>query len=201
MDTNPVIKKWITSDPIPTLLHVCHESREEALKIYQPSFGLPPQKGNNYIDFNHGIIYFGGIEGKGFSDLDTMLDSMGDQGDDVGVYLVDMFLSAEYGPRDAEKIQCMIVSIDEDRYGIRSFIWDEIRLFKGLQQLTVLVWEGGEEARVLRLMRMYRATLCTVAGKYPEWVIPAITVISAETKTVWGHIDATTPAEELVSIA
>lgn len=179
--------EWRTSDLIPSSLHTCAESREEALKVYDRSFGRYREQGRNYIDFDHDTLYFGG-SGRGFSNLDALVQSTYDR---PGNYLLDMFLGADSGVRDAEKIQRMILDVDDDRYGRRLFIWDEIRLFTGLRELTLLAWEDDLEAD--RLMLLYRQTLQAVAGKHPEWVVPKITVIATYTKTVWGTLNAETP--------
>ncbi|KUJ22672.1 uncharacterized protein LY89DRAFT_307337 [Mollisia scopiformis] len=186
----PSTIEWRTSDPIPSLLHVCHESRKEALKLYQRSLGVPLKQGKNYIDFGNDTIYFGG-PGRGFSDLDVLLQASFNR---PGNYLLDMFLGADYGVRDAEKIQRMIVDIDEDRYGRRLFIWDEIRLFTSLRELTILVWEEDSEAD--RLMALYQRTLSETVRKHPEWSIPEIVVIAMHTKKVWGSVKASTVSED-----
>ncbi|KAE8448349.1 hypothetical protein EG329_009593 [Mollisiaceae sp. DMI_Dod_QoI] len=180
----PTIFEWRTSDPVPSILHACHESREEALKNYRPSFGIPLQQGKNYIDFSKETIYFGG-SGRGFRDLETLLQSTYGRPSN---YLLDMFLGADTGVRDAEHIQSMIVDIDEDRYGRRSFIWEEIRLFARLRDLVVIVWE--EDSQANRLMEFYRSSLREVANKHHEWAVPEIKVLSATTKGIWGTIDS-----------
>jgi len=180
----PTIVEWRTSDPIPGILHACHESREEALKFYRPSFGIPLQEGKNYIDFSRETIYFGG-SGRGFLDINSLLQSTYSRPSN---YLLDMFLGADYGVRDAALIQSMIVDIDEDRYGRRSFIWEEIRLFVRLRDLIVIVWEEDSQAR--RLMEFYRSCLRDVAHNHPEWAVPEIKVFSAITKRLWGTMDS-----------
>ncbi|KAI2466027.1 hypothetical protein F4781DRAFT_407250 [Annulohypoxylon bovei var. microspora] len=45
--------------PIPTNLHVCRESRREALKWYRPLFGSSPQPGRIYFDPLKDTLYFG----------------------------------------------------------------------------------------------------------------------------------------------
>ncbi|CZR51040.1 uncharacterized protein PAC_00915 [Phialocephala subalpina] len=185
----PTTMDWRTSDPVPTLLHVCHDSRTEALKVYQPSFatfGTPRHEGKNYIDFSRDILYFGG-SGRGFTDMKALINSTFDRPSN---YLLDMFLGADYGTKDAEHIKAMIVDIDEERYGRRLFIWDEIRLFPKLQDLIVIVWEEDSDSE--RLMVLYRISLREVARKHPEWAIPKIRFFSAITKTLWGVMDAST---------
>ncbi|KAF8854119.1 hypothetical protein BDZ45DRAFT_677200 [Acephala macrosclerotiorum] len=185
----PTAMEWRTSDPVPTLLHVCHDSRTEALKVYQPSFAAfrtPRQEGKNYIDFSRDILYFGG-SGRAFTDMKALINSTSNNPSN---YLLDMFLGADYGTKDAEHIKYMIVDIDEERYGRRSFIWDEIRLFPKLQDLIVVVWEEDSDAE--QLMALYRISLREVARKHPEWAIPEIRFFSAITKRLWGVMDSST---------
>jgi hypothetical protein len=44
---------------IPPILHVCRESREMALKIYELSFGMDNQPGQIWVNFERDIVYFG----------------------------------------------------------------------------------------------------------------------------------------------
>lgn len=185
----PSDMEWRISELVPSLLHACHESRKEALKVYQPSFRRSVQQGRNYIDFDNDTVYFGGT-GRSFPNLDTLVQSTYGR---PGNYLLDMFLGADHGVRDAEKIQRMALDIDDDRYGRRLFIWDEIRLFTSLRELTILAWEDDLEAD--RLMLLYRRSLQAVARKHPEWVVPEVTVIATYTKTVWGTLNAATASE------
>jgi hypothetical protein len=189
--TLPESMEWITSDPVPALLHVSHESRFESLKIYQPSLGSPSHPGKNYIDFDNDTLYFGGA-GRGFSDLESLLGSAFDR---PGNYLLDMLLGADHGTKDAGKIQRMIVDIDEDRYGRRMFIWDEIRFFTSLRELTILVWE--QDSKKNELMDFYLSTLWKTARKNPDWRIPEITIIATPSKNIWGVMNAATVLEHL----
>ena len=44
---------------IPALLHTCRQSRDEALKSYELSFGLEDGSGRIYVNFSHDTVYFG----------------------------------------------------------------------------------------------------------------------------------------------
>jgi len=106
-------------------------------------------------------------------------------------YMLDVFLGGDfYGAEDAEKVQYMITDIDESVYGRRAFCWDEIRLFTGLKELTIMPWDEDEMAD--ELMRGYRDTLRNVANAHPEWAVPRITVISATSGTLWGMLEVST---------
>lgn len=48
---------------IPTNLHVCHESRREALRRYRPSFGTARRPGRVFFDRDRDVLYFGPRDG------------------------------------------------------------------------------------------------------------------------------------------
>ncbi|POS76497.1 hypothetical protein DHEL01_v205106 [Diaporthe helianthi] len=48
---------------IPTNLHVCHESRREALRQYRASFGIARQPGQTFFDPDQDYLYFGPRDG------------------------------------------------------------------------------------------------------------------------------------------
>ncbi|ERT01627.1 hypothetical protein HMPREF1624_02879 [Sporothrix schenckii ATCC 58251] len=55
---------WCTSPaPLPPNLHVCHESRVEALRRYARMFGIARQPGHVYFDPERDILYFGPRDG------------------------------------------------------------------------------------------------------------------------------------------
>jgi len=70
------------------------------------------------------------------------------------------------------------------------FCWDEIRLFTGLKELTLMPWDEDEMAD--ELLRRYRDTLRNVATAHPEWEVPRITVVSATSRKLWGMLEAQT---------
>ncbi|OLN81788.1 hypothetical protein CCHL11_08923 [Colletotrichum chlorophyti] len=49
--------------PVPVNLHVCHESRREALGSYRLSFGMTRNPGQIFFDEAHDILYFGARDG------------------------------------------------------------------------------------------------------------------------------------------
>ncbi|TVY24034.1 hypothetical protein LHYA1_G008442 [Lachnellula hyalina] len=124
---------WISPD-VPRVLHICHNSRSEGLKIYQPSFGLYSDRPRIYFDFPKDTLCFG--PGT-LNDYDPPLMS-GDHGRS-NFYLLDIFRGGWlYGVNDADKVKFMIVEVDDTAYQRRNFIWDEIRLFFASQELTII---------------------------------------------------------------
>jgi hypothetical protein len=176
---------WRSPDPVPIVLHICRESRTEALKSYQLAFGSYLHPGRIYFDFSKDTLRFGNSQGDAYMTVPEMLQSGPID------YLLDVFLGGDfYGADDAEKVKYMITDIDESVYGRRAFCWDEIRLFTGLKKLTIMPWDEDEMAD--ELMRGYRNTLRNVASKHHEWVIPQIAVVSATSGTLWGTLEVET---------
>lgn len=48
---------------VPVNLHVCHESRSEALKTFALSFGMTRNPGQVFFDRRHDVLYFGARDG------------------------------------------------------------------------------------------------------------------------------------------
>jgi hypothetical protein len=166
---------WTSPDPVPVALHVCRESREESLKRYQTSFGSYFHASKIYFDFSKDTLRFGA-----------------DDGSSKNIYLLDIFLGGGYhGANDVEKVRSMVVSINDNLYARRYFIWNEIRLFTSLEELKIVVWE--EDFTTGEIMRFYRSSLRNVAVAHPEWSVPHISVISAETGTTWGALGLEAP--------
>jgi len=169
---------WNSPDPVPVILHICHESRTEGLKSLRTTFGSHWFPGEVYFDFERDTLHFG--HGKA---RDYLNNNVGPSD-----YLLDVFMGGGYsGGNDGELVKYMILDIDETVYGRRSFCWDEIREFTGLQELTLMPWEEQENA--LELMRIYRASLNEVARLYPEWRVPKIKVFSPLSGQEWGILE------------
>jgi hypothetical protein len=162
---------WTSPDPVPVALQICQESREEALKHYQISFRSYFHPSKIYFDFSKDTLRLGDEQ----------------SGSNI-TYLLDIFLGGGYhGANDVEKVQSMIVNIIDDQYARRYFIWNEIRYFTSLRELTIVVWE--EDLSTDEIMRVYRSTLRNVKVAHPEWNIPRLSVVPAETGTSWGSLE------------
>ncbi|KAG0650631.1 hypothetical protein D0Z07_2656 [Hyphodiscus hymeniophilus] len=172
---------WGTQDPVPVILHICHESRIEALKSLQPAFRSYFQEPKVYINFDIDTILFG-------VHIDAPLQAESFFDNKPRDYLLDIFLGGEYhGADDAEKIQSMVLDLPKSLYGRRAFCWDEIRLFENLKKLTIRAWDDDDASE--RLMARFRGTLRNVAGKHPEWDVPVITAMSASSGNDWGKVE------------
>jgi hypothetical protein len=176
---------WRSPDPIPIVLHICRESRTEALKSYQLAFGSYLHPGRIYFDFSKDTLRFGNSHRDAYMTVPEMLQSGPID------YLLDVFLGGDpCGADDAEKVKYMITDINESVYGKRAFCWNEIRLFTGLKKLTIMPRDEDEMAD--ELMRGYRDTLRNVASKHLEWVVPQIAVVSATSGELWGTLELET---------
>lgn len=51
--------RWTSPNPVPTILHICHESREEALKSYQRLFKPNDFQAGIYFDFSRDTLRIG----------------------------------------------------------------------------------------------------------------------------------------------
>lgn len=179
---------WRSSDPIPVILQICHESRSEALKSCRPAFGSFFHQPSIYIDFEIDAVHF----------VNERLDPPDSwENSEPSDYLLDVFLGGEYhGSDDGEKIQRMILDINESLYGRRAFCWDEIRLLTGLNELTIVAFDEDDMAD--ELMRHFRETLGAVARAHPEWLVPDIMAVSKISGREWGRVRVphVEPAEE-----
>jgi hypothetical protein len=59
LNVEPAFRGITSTCRIPSLLHVCREAREEALKSYELSFAIGEMPSKVYIDFNRDIVFFG----------------------------------------------------------------------------------------------------------------------------------------------
>jgi hypothetical protein len=101
-------------------------------------------------------------------------------------YTLDVFLCGGFhGAHDTDKIQFMSVDIDDTVYGWRAFIWDEIRRFSALRELTIVPRE--DDVLSDELLLGYEQSLAGVARGHPEWSVPKITVVTAH-GVVWGTL-------------
>jgi hypothetical protein len=188
---------WTSPDPPPVILSICREARSEALKSYQPALGSYFHHPKIYVDFSNDTLRLesGPKDWEPTGDLDegtsTERPSTAVPYSEAGPsdYLLDIFLGGGYhGADDAEKIQHMIIDINEDLYGRRNFCWEEIRQFIALKGLTLIAWEADAVAD--QMMDHFKETLTAVARAHPEWAVPQVKVKNAPTGTEWGTVKA-----------
>lgn len=174
---------WKTPDPVPVILHVSRESRAEALKSYKPAFGSHFHPAKIYFDFSKDTLRFGNGHGADYLVRDTEWIAAG-----PSTYRLDLFLAGGYyGGDDHEKVQYMVLDLDEEVYDRRYLFWNEIRDFTALKELTILAWEEKDDA-ANDLMLTYSSTLKHDMKQWPMWVVPKTFVRSAITGTEWGSL-------------
>ncbi len=174
---------WGTPDPPPVILHICHESREEALKSYKLAFGSHFHAAKIYFDFSKDTLRFGNGNEVDYLTRDAEWIQAGPT-----TYRLDLFLAGGYfGGDDSEKVQYMVLDLDEEVYGRRYLFWNEIRDFTSLKELTILPWEDNDNAAD-ELMLNYCSTLKHDMKQSPDWVVPKVIVQSAITGKEWGTL-------------
>lgn len=184
---SPASTGWISSTPVPVILQICRESRAEALKSYQLSFGTVYNEPRIYFNFAIDSLSFGAIPGTQWTDAH-----------EEESYLLDVMLGGSYhGAIDAEKVRYMSFDVHEDLYARISFCWDEIREMSELEELTLKVDEN-EDAQIEDLMVVYRNWLTAVSNASPEWAIPRTKVLSVRTGKEW-KLEKMKSASELLA--
>ncbi|KAG4433461.1 hypothetical protein IFR05_011065 [Cadophora sp. M221] len=175
---------WGTPEPTPVILHICHESRAEALKLYQLAFGSHFHIAKIYFNFSTDILRFGNGHEAEYLARDSEWIKAG-----PAPYRLDLFLAGGfYGGDDSEKVQYMVLDLDEEVYGRKYLFWSEIKELTALKELTVLAWEDNDEAANV-LMQNYATTLTHDLKQSPEWVAPKTIVRSAVTGNQWGTLE------------
>ena len=182
---------WKSVDPSPIVLRISHESREEALKHYQLSFGTEQEPPCIYFNFEMDTLRFGNGPGPSFLTMPTpsWLES-GPQN-----YLLNIFLGRHYSIENSNfhpaathshMVRHMIVDIENLIYGRRAFCWDEIRNFDSLKELILVAWDEDEKSE--KLMGRFQIALNKVSTNHPRWVVPKIKVVSGISGTNWGNL-------------
>jgi len=173
----PVGPGWISKDPQPIVLHICQESRMEALKRYQLALGT--YENLIYVDFSVDILYFArGVEGNSFINYRMATCNISDHVLDIW----NLRESLDAGGFDAGylgNIQYLIIEIKELLAGHREYLrWNELRYFKGLKELTVISRDIDKE--VDELITLYNSKMVAVVEKNSGSVVPRITIWKAK---------------------
>ncbi|RDW77141.1 hypothetical protein BP6252_05194 [Coleophoma cylindrospora] len=179
---------WKSLDKPPVVLWVNSEAREEALKHYKLSFGTPLRPASIYFNPRIDTLRFGNGLGDDFRiNREAWLEA------GAGNYLLNVFLGTGYTPRpgikpasNCQSVVSMIVDVDEDIYGRRVFIWNEIKDFCNLKELTILAWD--EDSKSAERMDKFQSTLNITAADFRHWVVPNINVMSACSGNTWGAL-------------
>jgi hypothetical protein len=169
---------WNGPDPVPAILHICHESREEGLKSYQRLFKPGDRQASFYFNFSRDTLRIG-MNNPDFWTAGASIRGYPNTQD-----LFALFTNTENYVNIEENLRFMITAVDD-----HSLIWNVLKLFPALRELTVMPWEpygpyhpsGRDE-----WMELHRMRLRFIAHRCPEWSVPKITVMSALTGIEWG---------------
>jgi len=172
--------------PIPVNLHICHESRTEALKTYTLAFGIARQPGQVYFDFERDVLYFGPRDGYMASEAQFR----------TALTLID---PAELAAVRRLAISEALFCADRSRGGggsssrwpyqsamaasLATEVLMQVRArMLGLQELVFVPHDGGpaygddaalaDSAVVQGLARQVRSAVGSVRTQFPEWCAP-----------------------------
>jgi hypothetical protein len=163
---DPHFTPYTSHEPPPPIFQVCRESRAEARQIgrHKLRFGSKfHHEANIYFDF--------------FQDTLVLGDGTGEKPEN---YVLDAFIGGGWhGADDFEKVERLSMDIVESNYARRTFVWDEIRQFSSLKQVTIHSWEEYTSEGRRFSLSYYLETLRDFAKGYPEWEVPQITIKSS----------------------
>ncbi|KAH8815430.1 hypothetical protein F5884DRAFT_178154 [Xylogone sp. PMI_703] len=166
---------WHSPDPVPAILSVSREARQEGLKHYQLAFGtMKFHAPKTYFNFEVDTLRVGAAPDARLS-TDPKWFSGGPDG-----YVLNLLLD------DTEKVNYLIIDVHEDLYGLRAFCWDEVRDFSRLVEVTLIPWEGDQPSVLLRYAQ---SSLKYVAENWPEWVLPKVKVKSSLDGEYLGEVN------------
>ena len=173
---------WIVREntpPPPVALHVCHESREEALKYYILSFGTTVYPPTIYFNYQIDTLCFSDKFSEGTRQSTGASDYL------LNLWHGTTFTSYDSKAKHAKNIRYITLDVDENIYTRRSFCWEEIRRFEGLEKLLVVTWNPEERAD--ELMAYFRIAMNLVAEANPEWIVPKTDIVSTLGRP-WGSL-------------
>ena len=181
----PYTASWTSKDLNPAALQVCHESRYEALEIYEQAFGTHACSGRKvYFDFEQDTLKFGGEEN--YSESDGILNGAPGYIYPAGTTdWLGLFLSGDYlgGDHDGEKkLKRLVIAISWDFLVRRAFIWHDIRNFTNLMEVTIL----ADRSEADEIMQAGAArSFHFLAREHKEWNPPKVLIGDPASGTVW----------------
>lgn len=175
-----------STPPPPVALHICVESRLEALKRYILSFGTIEHPPTVYFNYQSDTLCFGdGTDTSGLVSRHTRQTTASD-------YLLNLWHGKTYNPTynnskviQAKNVRYVTLDVDESIYSRPSFCWEEVRRFEGLEELLIVTWDPEDRAE--ELMAYFKTALDAVADANPEWLVPKTEVVSALGRR-WGSL-------------
>jgi 2EXR family len=166
----------VSTARIPVNLHTCHESRAEALRTYQLSFGMYRGPGQIFFDFRQDVFYFSARDGFMASDSQFTTAMMLCNQDDLArvqrVAINDalFWISDMYDSMSAAT--ATVRAIDQLRMrmpALRELIFVPREQNPIYSNETVFVEPAIEQ---MRMQRQIQAAMEAVKEEHPEWSPP-----------------------------
>lgn len=191
-----ITSKFTSSSPPPTLLSVCSESREEALRFCSLSFHSPLYNGHIYLNPFTDLVYFG----------KEAIRTRGGFADDI--YVDETTISKiRYLAIDLDDIWKVVHSGWRAQHCTAIHAFSKIREFVSLEELVLVrfsapylerrTWPGlvfeesevsaletkqgllGNELRSCFIQATIQSDMLREAEKYPEWNVPLVRIVDA----------------------
>ncbi|KAM0458737.1 hypothetical protein ACHAPV_005726 [Trichoderma viride] len=164
----------MSSAPVPVNLHVCTESRLEALQTYRPCFGFARGPGQILFNPEIDIMYFGPCEGfmAANSQFRTCM-MLCDQQELASVRRLAINDALFW-------IGNMYNSMTAARFTLEVLREVATRM-TGLEELIFVPWEGGndhyEDAVQGRMARQIQTAMQSISQQFPSWEPPPWSII------------------------
>lgn len=162
----PPAGSWMSTEPVPVLLHICQESRQVGLSHYQLAFGSVLHEAKVYFDFERDCLRFG----QPIPTVSQKADGTTGPSD----YILDLFVGGGFnGADDAEKVRYLSLDVTEDLYDRAGFCFDDLREFRALEEVELWAWLNGQIALREQVFAM-SDKLREVKRKNEDWQAPKV---------------------------
>lgn len=166
----------------PPALHVCRESRVEALKYYELSFGTSKYPPAAYFSSDYDTLDMSNWDSRAHDTVNSL----------SAAYLLNLWFgktlrSYDSAVADSAKVKSLIIDVSSDLYSRPLFCWDEIRRFENLQDLVLVAWDMDDQAD--DLVAFFRSSLARVESEHADWRVPRIKVIDAHSGRPWSSLN------------
>jgi hypothetical protein len=166
-------KSFHAENSLPALLHVCGESRFEALRVYKPHFETEVSPRYTYVAWEQDTIYACG----------TILPFL--------------------GHKDLQCIQRMVLDVKDPAYFGHFSMGILLKMQPNLLELELIchqvtVWRVSHGQRHLKIMKdTFVDTIAEGLHKENEWIRPDIKIIDDYTGELYSFMSRTATLEEL----
>lgn len=163
--TSHIATSWASREVVPTVLHICRESRAEGLLHYQLTFGSNNQTPQVYFNYAKDCLVL----------RDRRPHPMRGS-----TYTLPLFLSCGDGATDAHKVQHLQLQLPNVRQfppNDVEYVWGDIRRMAGLKHLDL-----GVKADAIQIYMVVgencEDSIRVTKERHPEWNVPHIIVQS-----------------------